>query len=577
MSNLKRMSRYLSKYKISLFFVFLFSVLSTIFTVLAPFVAGEITTSLFDSIKTSVFDWDRINLLVVILFSLYVISNIFTFAQNFLLANVSARVVKKIREDVDYKIHKMKLSYYDKYQNGEILSIVTNDIDTISEMLGNNITQLITQLVTAAGIFFIMLKISLSLTLISVVTLVISLVSVTFIMKKSGKYFGMQQQLLGKTNGFIEEMYNGHFIVQSFNHRKKAEAEFERLNKDLYEAAKQSEAISSLSNPSMMFLTNLSYIFTAFYGAFLVLSGSITVGNVQAMLQYARQFSQPFSTIASISASFSSFLAGSKRVFDLIDSDEEVVEVAQDTQIPIVKGNVEFKSVNFGYSKNKNIMNDVNLSVSAGEKVAIAGPTGAGKSTLINLLMRFYDVDGGQILLDGVDTRKITRENLRDNFGMVLQDTWLFEGSIMENLSYGQKTLDEKRVVEVAKLLGVDDFIRTLPNGYNMQLTHGGENISQGERQLLTIVRALVSNPKIIILDEATSNVDTRTEFVIQRAMKELVSNRTSFVIAHRLSTIKDADKILYMEDGSIKEMGTHLELMAQNGKYKALYDSQFL
>lgn len=577
MDSLKKMYRYLTKYKFTITLIFLFSVLSTIFTVLAPFVTGQITTVLFNGVKTDVFDWNKIYALLGVLLGLYIISNLFTFLQNYLLANVSANIVKKIREDVDSKIHKMSLSYYDRYQNGEILSVITNDIDTISEMLGNHVTQLITQLVTAIGIFFIMLRISLSLTAISIVSLIISLLVVSFIMKKSGNYFSKQQNLLGKINGFIEEMYNGHLIIQSFNHKEKAKQEFEELNANLQVAAKTAEVISSFTQPIMMFLTNFSYILTALYGAFLILSGNITIGNVQAMLQYSRQFSQPFSTIAGISASFSSFLAGSKRVFDLIDSDEEIIEISGGKKITDVKGNIEFEAVNFGYEKDKPIMKNVSLKVNAGEKIAIVGPTGAGKTTLINLLMRFYDIDSGKILLDNVDISTLTRNELRNHFGMVLQDTWLFEGSIMENLSYGQKDVDEEKIIQASKMLGADDFIRTLPNGYNMMLTHGAENISQGERQLLTIVRAIVSDPEIMILDEATSNVDTRTEFVIQKAMKSLIQNRTSFVIAHRLSTIKDADKILYIEDGTIKESGSHSELISLGGKYKALYDSQFL
>lgn len=576
MANLKRLYRYLSKYRFTIIVILLFSIFSTLFTVLAPFVTGKITTILFEGIKTLSYDWNAIYTLLGILLALYVIANVFTILQNYLLANVSASVVKSIREDVDKKIHKMRLSYYDRYQNGEILSIITNDIDTINEMLSNNVTQLLTQGVTAIGILFIMIRINFMLTLISIVGLAVSLVAVSLVMKKSGKYFSEQQNLLGKINGFIEEMYNGHLLVQSFNHKKQAKAEFEVLNAKLQDVAKTSEAISSFSHPLMMFLSNFSYIFTALYGAFLIISGSITVGNVQAMLQYSRQFAQPFATIATISASFSSFLAGSKRVFDLIDSDEDIVEISDGKIISDTKGNVEFDSVYFGYEVDKPIMKNVSLKVNAGEKVAIVGPTGAGKTTLINLLMRFYDIDSGKIMLDGVDIGELTRNELRNHFGMVLQDTWLFEGTIMENLSYGQKEVDEQKIIQASKMLGADDFIRTLPNGYNMMLSHGAENISQGERQLLTIVRAIVSNPEIMILDEATSNVDTRTEFVIQRAMKSLIQNRTSFVIAHRLSTIKDADKILYIEDGTIKESGSHSELIALGGKYKALYDSQF-
>lgn len=573
---LKRLYKYLEKYKISLIFVFVSSIISTVFFVIAPVVTGEITTTLYNGIKNDFFDWKKINLLLIVLLLLYLISEIFTFIQNYLIANISSRVIKNIREDVDNKIHKLDISFYDKNQNGEILSVITNDIDSMNKMLGNHITQLITQIVTAIGIFVIMLKVSFSLTIISIVILVLSFVSFSFVMKKSGKYFAKQQDDLARINGFIEEAYNGHLIIQAFNHEEKAINDFDKENKKLYEVLKKSEILSSITNPVIMFLNNLGYIATAFFGVIMILQGKITIGNVQAMLQYSKQFSQPFSTIAGLTASISSFFAGAKRVFDLIDLDEEISEKNTNVSLDDVRGNITFKNVNFGYTKEKQIMKNVNLEVKEGEKIAIVGPTGAGKTTLINLLMKFYDINSGEIFLDGININEISKKELRKNFGMVLQDTWLFEGTIMENLSYGQSLVDEEKIIKASKMLGADNFIRALPNGYNMKLTHGAENISQGERQLLTIVRAIVSNPKIMILDEATSNVDTRTEFVIQQAMKELIKGRTSFVIAHRLSTIKDADKILYIEDGTIKEQGSHQELIKLNGKYKALYDSQF-
>lgn len=573
---LKRLYKYLEKYKISLIFVFVSSIISTVFFVIAPVVTGEITTTLYNGIKNDFFDWKKINLLLIVLLLLYLISEIFTFIQNYLIANISSRVIKNIREDVDNKIHKLDISFYDKNQNGEILSVITNDIDSMNKMLGNHITQLITQIVTAIGIFVIMLKVSFSLTIISIVILVLSFVSFSFVMKKSGKYFAKQQDDLARINGFIEEAYNGHLIIQAFNHEEKAINDFDKENKKLYEVLKKSEILSSITNPVIMFLNNLGYIATAFFGVIMILQGKITIGNVQAMLQYSKQFSQPFSTIAGLTASISSFFAGAKRVFDLIDLDEEILEKNTNVSLDDVRGNITFKNVNFGYTKEKQIMKNVNLEVKEGEKIAIVGPTGAGKTTLINLLMKFYDINSGEIFLDGININEISKKELRKNFGMVLQDTWLFEGTIMENLSYGQSVVDEEKIIKASKMLGADNFIRALPNGYNMKLTHGAENISQGERQLLTIVRAIVSNPKIMILDEATSNVDTRTEFVIQQAMKELIKGRTSFVIAHRLSTIKDADKILYIEDGTIKEQGSHQELIKLNGKYKALYDSQF-
>ena len=568
--------QYLKKYRISLFFVFFFAIVSTIFTVLAPSVMGGITNALYDGVATGVFDVERIVILILALVLLYLVGQLFAFLQNFGMAKITAKVMQSLRRDIDKKMHSMKLDYYDTRTNGEILSVITNDVDTVNNAISQNLTQIVTQVITAIGILLMMLRINLWLALIAVIMVPISIISALGVMKASSKHYGKQQELLGDLNGFIEEMYNGQSVVQAYNYQERANRKFDELNQALQSSAQSADIASGAISPITSLVNNAGYVVSAVLGCLFVLSGKMTVGNVQAMLQYTKQFSQPFTSIAGMAGSFGAAMAAANRIFDLLDAEEEIPD-PENGKVPQVSGGaVEFSHVAFGYTKDRLLMTDVNVSVKPGQKVAIVGPTGAGKTTLINLLMRFYEINSGEITVDGVNTKDMTRKELRSHFGMVLQDTWLFEGTIADNLSYSRDGLTEDQVVTAAQAAGADTFIRTLPGGYDMVLSQGAENVSQGERQLLTIARAFAADPEIMILDEATSNVDTHTEQMIQKAMAKLMKGRTSFVIAHRLSTIKDADMILYMENGDIKEVGNHDSLMALNGKYAVLYNSQF-
>ena len=489
---------------------------------------------------------------------------------------VTIKVLQGLRDEIDEKVHRLPLNYYDARANGDILSIITNDVDMVDGAISRNLTQLVSQLVMVIGIFIMMLRISGWLTLIAVAMVPISLFASMGVIMKSRTYFAAQQSQLGDLNGYIEELYDGQNVVQAFNYQKRATRRFEELNATLATTARKASVAAGSIRPITMVVTNLGYALSAALGCLFALQGRIAVGDVQAMLQYTRQFSQPFTQIAAMAGSLGAALAAAERVFDLLDAEEQVADPMPGEVPATDEGTVSFSHVQFGYTPDKQLMHDVNFTVEPGQKVAIVGPTGAGKTTLVNLLMRFYEVDGGNIVVDGVPTRDMTREELRSRFGMVLQDTWLFEGTVRENLAYGRDGATDSDIVRAAKAASVDSIIRTMPGGYDMVLTSGASNVSQGERQLLTIARALVADPEVMILDEATSNVDARTEQVIQDAMAELLRGRTSFVIAHRLSTIRDADKILYMEHGDILETGTHDELMELNGRYAALYNSQF-
>ena len=571
-----RLMGYLKKYKVSLFFVMLFAVISTVFTVLAPTVTGEITTTLYNGAATGTFDWQKIAILLVVLVLLYLISQLFAFLQNFGMSKITANVMQTLRNDIDRKMHRTKLNYYDTRTNGEILSVITNDVDTVNNAISSNLTQVVTQVITAVGILIMMLRINPPLALIAIAMVPVSLLAAMGVMKASTKHYADQQDAIGALNGYIEEMYNGQAVVQSFGYTERSKKEFDRLNEKLQKDAQSAETASGTISPITSVVNNLGYAISAVLGCMYVLSGRMTVGNVQAMLQYTKQFSQPFTSIAGMAGSFGAAIAAAKRIFELLDAEEEIPDPADGRVPELNNGTVEFRHVAFGYTPDKQLMSDVNISVKPGQKVAIVGPTGAGKTTLINLLMRFYEINSGEITVDGVNTKEMTRQELRRRFGMVLQDTWLFEGTIIDNLAYAKDGLTEEEIVKAAEAASADSFIRTLPGSYQMQLSQGAENISQGERQLLTIARAMASDPEIMILDEATSNVDTHTEQKIQLAMAELMKGRTSFVIAHRLSTIKDANMILYMENGDIKEVGDHDSLMALNGKYAVLYNSQF-
>lgn len=575
-SGLMKLTKYLKGYRILLFFTLLAAIISTVFTVLSPAVMGMITTQLFNGAKTGTFDWQMIAGLVVLLAAFYIIGQIFAFIQNLGMTRVTARVVQKLRDDIDRKMHHLKLDYYDTRTNGEILSTITNDVDTVSSMLSQNVAQIITQIITAVGIFIIMLKMNGWLTLIAAAMVPLSIFAALGVMKASSKHYGEQQNLLGEMNGFIEEIYNGKNVIQVFGCEERAERRFGEINEKLRETAEKADTESGTIGPVTSLVNNAGYVVSAVLGCFFVLGGKMTVGSVQSMLQYTKQFSQPFTTIAGMAGSIGAASAAAERIGALLDAPEEDPDATDTETAREADGTVEFRHVAFGYTPDNQLMTDVNFTVKAGQKIAIVGPTGAGKTTLVNLLMRFYEINAGAIFVDDVNTKRMTREELRKHFSMVLQDTWLFEGTISDNLSYGRDGLSKKQVEEAAEAASADAFIHMLPDGYDFKLSHGGENISQGERQLLTIARAMACNPEIMILDEATSNVDTYTEQKIQDAMARLMKGRTSFVIAHRLSTIRDADMILYMENGDIKEAGNHDELMARHGKYEQLYLSQF-
>lgn len=572
----QRLFSYLKEHRLKLLFVILSAIISTGFMVLAPFLIGKVTTTLFASVTDGVFYWNTILSLLVSLVALYFISQLFTFLQSFIMSKVTAKVMQTLRREIDEKMHRIKLNYYDTHTHGDILSIITNDVDTINNTLSQNLTSIVTQVTTAIGVLLMMIAISPTLSIIPIVMVPLSLFSAAGVMKASEKYYQQQQGLLGELNGYIEEIYNGQDVVQTFNYQERAKNHFSKLNEKLKISSQKAETTAGAISPITTLVNDLGYVLCAAIGCLWAIVGKITVGNVQAMLEYTWRFAEPFSTIAGMVGSFSAANAAGNRIFALLDAEEDIADKENCIVPKSNKGSVSFENVSFGYSPDHLLMKRIHLNVLPGQKVAIVGPTGAGKTTLINLLMRFYEVNSGSILVDGVKTSDMTREELRNRFGMVLQDTWLFEGTIRDNIGYAEDDMPMERIVASAKSACAHNFIKTLPGGYEMMLSKGAENLSQGERQLLTIARALASDPEIMILDEATSNVDTHTELLIQRAMAELMKGRTSFVIAHRLSTIRDADMILYMEDGDIKEVGTHEELIKKQGKYANLYFSQF-
>ena len=577
----KLLNNYLSKYRLALVIVVIFAIGSTIFSIVGPKILGNATTEIFNGLVSKLsggsgIDFGKIGQILLTLLALYGLSALFSLIQGFTMTGVAQKLTYKMRNDLAKKINKLPMHYFDKKTKGEVLSIITNDIDTLSQNLNQSITQIITSICTIIGIIVMMLSISVTMTIASLIILPISAVIVKKIVTKSQKYFQKQQAYLGHVNGQVEEVYGGHTIVKAFNGEQQEIEKFEKANKELYSSGWKSQFLSGLMHPVMNFIGNVGYVVVAVLGGYLAVQGKITVGNIQSFIQYNKQFTQPIMQIAQVSGMLQSMVAAAERVFEFLEEPEEVEESDKGIDTSKLKGNVEFKNVKFGYDEDKIIIKNFNADVKEGQKIAIVGPTGAGKTTMVKLLMRFYDVNSGEILVDGHNIKDFKRGDLRKMFGMVLQDTWLFGGTVKENIKYGKPEASDSEVIEAAKAAHVHHFIKTLPNGYNSVLNEESSNVSAGQKQLLTIARVILADPKILILDEATSSIDTRTEIQIQSAMDNLMKGRTSFIIAHRLSTIKNADLILVMNHGDIVEQGTHEELLAKNGFYADLYNSQF-
>ena len=577
---LKKTFKYLKEYKISLIIVVILTMLSTVFSIVGPKILGNATTEIFKGISSKLsggtgVKFDNVFKILFTLGILYVVSAIFSYIQGIIMTNIAQKTSYKLRKEIIEKINYMPFSYFDKKSYGETLSVITNDSDNLSMGINQSATQLISSITALLGIFIMMLTINVAMTLVTLILIPISLVLVSFIVKKSQHYFKDNQEYLASVNGKVEEMYSGQNIIKAFNNEEYMVNDFKKENEKLYNCAWKSNFISGLMHPIMNFTGNLGYVGIAVLGAYNVVKGRITIGNVQSFIQYAKNFTQPINQMAQISATLQSTIASAERIFDFLEEKEEP-KVTNPIKLNNVLGNVEFKHVSFGYDEDNIIIHDFNVKVKAGQKIAIVGPTGAGKTTMVKLLMKFYQPTKGSILLDGVDLSNINRSDLKGIFGMVLQDTWLFSGTIMENIRYGKIDATDEEVKQAAITANINHYIMTQPDTYNMVLNEETNNISGGQKQLLTIARAILSNPKVLILDEATSSVDTRTEILIQEAMDKLMKGRTSFIIAHRLSTIKNADLILVMDNGDIVEQGTHEELLKKNGFYANLYNSQF-
>ena len=580
---MKTFLKYLAPYRVSLALVLIFAIAGTIFTIVGPKMLGNATTKLFQGIVAKVMhvpgatvDFHYIGRIAIILLILYVASAIFSFIQGYIMSGIAMKVTYNFRKNIAEKIKRMPLKYFDTKTHGEALSLVTNDIDTISNTLAQNLSQIVTSVTMIIGILVMMLTISWLMTLVAIVILPVSFGLITMVIKASQKYFKQQQVYLGHVDGHVEEMYGGHTVIKAFNGEAKSIEKFDGLNTELYGAGWKSQFLSGMLMPIMTFVSNIAYVAVVILGGFLAVQGTISVGDILAFIQYVRSFTQPIMQVANIANVLQSTAAAAERVFEFLDAEEESPDPVDAVKPAVVKGNVSFKNVSFGYTPDRVIIHNFSAEIKPGQKIALVGPTGAGKTTIVKLLMRFYDINSGSISIDGVDIRKFKREDLRGMFGMVLQDTWLFNGTIRENIRYGDFNATDDMVVAAARMANVDHFVRTLPHGYDLELNEESSNISQGQKQLLTIARAFLADPKILILDEATSSVDTRTEILIQNAMLDLMKGRTSFVIAHRLSTIRDADIILVIKDGDIVEQGKHEELLAANGFYASLYKSQF-
>ena len=578
----KKLGKYLSKYKYTIAVVIIFAMLSTVFSIVGPKILGNATTEIYKGIMNKIadngsgIDFAKIGKILITLASLYTVSAVFSYMQSYLMVGVSMKVTYSLRENIQAKINRLPLSYFDKRNYGEVLSLITNDVDTISQNLTQGLIQIITSAATIIGVIIMMISISWKMTLVAVLVLPISLFLIMGIIKKSQKHFENQQEYLGHVNGHIEEMYSNHNIVKVFNGEEDAVNKFNINNNMLYKSAWKSQFLSGLMHPVMVFVGNLGYVGVCILGGYYAANGTITIGNIQSFIQYMRSFTQPIAQLANVSNVLQSTAAAAERVFEFLDEKEEIEDVERPAKLENIKGRVEFKNVHFGYDENKIVINDFSAKVKSGQRIAIVGPTGAGKTTIVKLLMRYYDANSGEIIIDGINIKDIKRNDLRALFAMVLQDTWAFNGTIMENIRYGRLNATDEEVIKAAEAAQVDHFVRTLSDGYNTELNEESTNISGGQKQLLTIARAFLADPKLIILDEATSSVDTRTEIQIQKAMEKLMKGRTCFVIAHRLSTIKDADLILVMNEGDIIEQGTHEELLAKGGFYEKLYNSQF-
>ena len=579
---LRKLLSYLGQYRISLIFVVVFSVISTIFAIVGPKILGNATTKIFEGIMGVVtgtgagIDFDYVASIILTLVVLYIISAGFSYIQGFIMTNISMKVTYNLRRGISEKINKLPLKYFDKTSHGEVLSRVTNDIDVLNQTLTQSVSQIISSITMLIGILIMMFTISWQMTLVALCILPISFLLIRVLVKRSQKHFAAQQEYLGHINGHVEEMYAGHIIMKAFNREKESLEKFTDYNNTLYTSAYKSQFYSGIMMPLMGFVSNVGYVGICILGGYLAVNGSIAIGDIQAFIQYVRQFTQPITQIANISTILQQTMAAAERVFEFLEEEEESPDAVTPVPLESVQGSVSFQNVHFGYADDKIIIHDFSADIKQGQKIAIVGPTGAGKTTMVKLLMRFYDVNSGAILLDGHDIREFARNDLRSMFGMVLQDAWLSNGTIRENIRYGRLNATDEEVYRAAKAAQVDHFVRTLPGGYDMELNEEANNVSQGEKQLLTIARAILADPKVLILDEATSSVDTRTEVLIQKAMDNLMKNRTSFIIAHRLSTIRNADLIIVMNDGDIVEQGTHKDLLAAGGFYANLYNSQF-
>ncbi|MGH0429763.1 ABC transporter ATP-binding protein [Bacillus hominis] len=580
---MNKLLQYLKPYKLSILVVILFAIGSAAFTIVGPKILGNATTRLFEGLVSKVsgapgaaIDFTYIGNIVILLLGLYILSTVFGIIQGYIISGVAQKVSYNFRKEIDEKINRMPLKYFDKTTHGEVLSRITNDVDTVSQTLNQSMSQIITSVITIIGVLIMMLSISWQMTLVALLILPVSMILIMAVVKRSQKYFKSQQEYLGHVNGQVEEIYSGHNIVKAFNKEEEEVKKFEEVNDTLYHSAWKSQFLSGMMMPIMTFIGNIGYVAVSILGGWLAVKRTIAVGDILAFVQYVRSFTQPIAQVAQIANVLQSTAAAAERVFEFLEEEEEVPEAENPVKLQKVQGEVTFQDVQFGYNPDKIIINNFSSNIKPGQKVAIVGPTGAGKTTIVKLLMRFYDINSGAICIDGHDIKDFTREDLRNMFGMVLQDTWLFNGSIMENIRYGRLDATDEEVIEAAKAAHVHSFVKTLPNKYQMELNEEASNVSQGQKQLLTIARALIADPKILILDEATSSIDTRTEVLIQKAMENLMEGRTSFIIAHRLSTIRDADLILVMKDGDIVEQGNHEELLKADGFYASLYNSQF-